>query len=106
VTVANVLRSGVLLRGSYGINGSQYVNVHYYGAGLQRNLFNMVDIMVRYDRQEQKIGASNINYNNNSFSTDLLLMFGRSWYLSLTHTYTKSLNLKYNSLYSEVSWRF
>jgi len=105
VTVGNVLQSGVMLRGTFGINGSSYANVHHYGAGIQRTVFGILDVMVRYDRQQQRIASSAVQYNNNSISTDLLVMLSRSWFISVSHSYVNSFMLKYNSFYSEVSCR-
>lgn len=106
LTIANIFWSGVMLRGTFGINGSSYANVHHYGVGLQRSVFGVLDVTVRYDRQQQRVASSSLEFVNNSISTDLLVMISRDWFISLSHSYVNAYMMKYNSLYTEVSCRF
>jgi hypothetical protein len=105
VAVPNVLKSGVLVRGTFGMNGSEYGDVQQYGVGLQRNFFTFIDLMVRYDTQKHHSPWQQTEYTSNTLGTDILVLFSPTWSVSLSHAYTESFRLRYHSAHAELGYR-
>lgn len=102
----DMFSTGVNFRFNFSLNSNQYTKSKGYGAALQRNVFNILDITFRF----QGYSYNALVYNNNSYSEtlgmDLVVLFSRSFSMIFMFERLMGYNTNSNSIFSEISWRF
>ncbi len=106
ISISNLFKSEVTLRGSMNISSTLQTKMRGYGASAQTPLFQIGDIVLRYQYYRFEFERSNEIQSSNSIGGDLYVSLTRN--LALTTSVERRTGLSDQGYFilSELSWRF
>jgi hypothetical protein len=106
VTVTDVARSGITLRSNLNVNRTEYTSSLGFGGGIQKTLFDVLDLVLRHQRYEYTVRRSGAESASTTTGVDAVVSLGARVVLYGSYEWTAGYGSKFRSLFAEMSVRF
>jgi hypothetical protein len=106
LTIANLAATGVTLRSDLNVSRSDYTNTLGIGGGLQRQIFETVDIALRYHRSRYTIIRGGARSFSTTMGADLVVPVSPAIVLFGSYEWFDGYGTRSRSLMAELSVRF
>jgi hypothetical protein len=106
ISISNLFKSEVTLRGSMNISSTLQTKMRGYGASAQTPLFQIADIVLRYQYYRFEFERSKEIQSSSSIGGDLYVSITRNLALTTSVERRTGLSDQGYFLLSELSWRF
>jgi hypothetical protein len=104
--VANVLGSGISFRSNVNLNANEYSQSQGFGANMQRNIFDMFDVSIRYQQNSYSLKTYDDKHVSRTIGADLYVVLTRDLGVMVSYDRLNGYGLTSNSLFAELSVRF
>jgi hypothetical protein len=104
--MTNVLSSGVSVRTNFNLNASEYSTSNGYGASIQRNIAEIMDINVRYQQNSYTLRSYGDKHVSRTSGADLFVNVTRALAFMISYDRLQGYGIASNSIFGELSVRF